>query len=636
MRIQLRLALAAIALFLCAPQGITAPLQDTDAPAAEIPLADSTIAANAADAAAAAIKDRESALAASLKASLDGRADTASAKVDVPQAEAADWQESIDRVMASVNGFVAGFFFYDLGGSSVTLEGFDPALAADPAALKSKVDELIALAEREGLDFSTSAVSLTVPRASAGADEMATLKAVRTGWPLAVLWLVLGAIFFTVRMGLVQLRFFGHAIAVTAGKYDDPNDKVEGEVTHFQALSAALSATVGLGNIAGVAIAISLGGPGATLWMILAGFLGMASKFTECSLGQMYKVKRPDGSVMGGAMYYLSTGFKEAGHKGIGRFLAVSFAILCVGGSLAGGNSFQVNQSLGALKETVPFFADNSWVYGLIMTAAVGAVILGGLKRIAETAEKIVPTMCTLYVLAAMYIIMNHASEVPAALGMIWEGAFNPAAGFGGLMGVLVMGFKRAAFSNEAGVGSAAIAHSAAHCEYPVREGIVALLEPFIDTIVICTMTALVIIMTGAYDPTVNGGMFAPYIESANGAGLTSKAFGSEVSWFPYLLSVAVVMFAFSTMISWSYYGERCWVWLFGDKSSRSYKILFLTFVFLGSVITAKQVLEFGDLMILGMAFPNVIGVIFLSGKVKKALGEYQEKLKSGEIKRHS
>ena len=495
--------------------------------------------------------------------------------------------------------------------------------------------ELVRRAEAEDFELSVAEVELTIPTHTAtGADRKATLTATDSGMPLAVLWLVLGAIFFTVRMGFVQLRALGHAVRVTRGDYDNPED--EGEVTHFQALSAALSATVGLGNIAGVAIAISIGGPGATVWMILAGFLGMASKFTECTLGQMYRRQRPDGSVMGGAMYYLSDGLKELGVGGIGRLLAVIFALLCVGGSLAGGNSFQVNQSLNALKETVPFFVEYNWMYGLIMTTLVAAVILGGLRRIASTAEKIVPTMCGIYVLAALTVIVLHASEVPAAIGTILSGAMTPAAGFGGLMGVLVQGFKRAAFSNEAGVGSAAIAHSAAKTEYPVREGVVALLEPMIDTIIVCTMTALVIVITGAYqgvDASGEATVFAPYLQDANGAGLTSQAFATTLSWFPYVLAVAVVLFAFSTMISWSYYGERCWVWLFGDQSSLSYKMLFLVFVFLGSVITAQQVLEFGDLMILGMALPNILGVVLLSGKVKRSLDGYMEELRSGKMK---
>lgn len=568
-------------------------------------------------------------LGAALKEHGGDRADNWVVKVDKPEDPPQGWEEKVDRVMKSVNTVIAKVFFYDVGGSGLGAEIDATAILTDPSKLPGLVDELVAKAEQEGYDLGRAVVTLTIPTHTAAVDaKTATMSAYKSGMPLAVLWLVLGAIFFTVRMGFIQLRALGHAVRVTKGDFDNPDD--EGEVSHFQALTAALSATVGLGNIAGVAIAISIGGPGATVWMIMAGFLGMASKFTECTLGQMYRKQRPDGSVMGGAMYYLSDGLKEIGLPGLGRVLAVLFALLCVGGSLAGGNSFQVKQSLGALSETVPLFAAYPWLYGLIMTTAVAAVILGGLKRIAQTAEKIVPAMCGVYVLAAISVIVLHASEVPSAIGLILSSAWTPAAGFGGMIGVLVQGFKRAAFSNEAGVGSAAIAHSAAKTEYPVREGIVALLEPMIDTIIVCTMTALVIVITGAYDPT--NAEFAPYIASANGAGLTSKAFGTTISWFPYVLSVAVVLFAFSTMISWSYYGERCWVWLFGDQSSLVFKGIFLLFAFLGSVISATQVLDFGDLMILGMALPNVLGVVLLSGKVKPALDDYMGKLKRGEL----
>ena len=355
--------------------------------------------------------------------------------------------------------------------------------------------------------------------------------------PIVVLWLVCGAIFFTLRMGFINLRGFKHAIKVTRGDYDDPNDP--GEISHFQALTSALSATVGLGNIAGVAIAVAVGGPGAVFWMVMAGFLGMSSKFVECTLGQKFRKTRDDGRVMGGAMYYLSEGLAEKGLGKLGAVLAVMFAVLCIGGSFGGGNAFQVNQSLNALQETVPWFADYRWVYGLIMTGLVGVVILGGIQRIATTAEKIVPAMCGLYVLACLYIMGSMIGDVPAAVGTIVSTAFSPEAGFGGLIGVLVQGFRRAAFSNEAGVGSAAIAHSAAKTDHPVREGVVALLEPFIDTILVCSMTGIVIVLTGAYQAEVGGVAteFAPYLGDSNGAGLTSQAFGSVVPWFPYVLS---------------------------------------------------------------------------------------------------
>ena len=447
------------------------------------------------------------------------------------------------------------------------------------------------------------------------------------GMPLVVAWLLFGAVFFTLQMRFVNLRLFRHAIDLVRGKYDDPDSP--GEVTHFQALSSALSATVGLGNIAGVAIAVGTGGPGAVLWMVAIGLLGMSSKFVECTLGQKYRQVRPDGRIMGGAMYYLSEGLKqERGMAGFGKVLAILFCLLCIGGSLGGGNSFQVKQSLDMVATVVPIFADSPWIYGLGMTIAVGIVIIGGIQRIASVADKIVPFMCGFYVLACLYILGTHLSEIPAAVGTIVDGAINPDAAFGGFIGVLVIGIKRAVFSNEAGIGSAAIAHSAAKVKHPVEEGVVALLEPFIDTVVVCSMTALVIVITGAYTDPAN----AELIASNQGGALTSAAMGSVVSWFPMLLSIAVVLFAFSTMISWSYYGERCWAFMFGDGSSMIYRIIFLCCTFLGSLVTATNILDFSDLMVLGMAFPNVVGVVLLSANVKKDLAEYERKLKSGEI----
>lgn len=455
---------------------------------------------------------------------------------------------------------------------------------------------------------------------------------VKVELPLVVVWLVLAAVFFTLAWRFVNFRLFGHAIQVVRGRYDNPAD--HGEVTHFQALASALSATVGLGNIAGVAIAISLGGPGATVWMIIAGLLGMSLKFTECTLGQKYRKIDANGRVSGGPMHYLRDGLARRGLGGLGIALSMLFTLFCIGGSLAGGNSFQVNQSLGILRAEVPFFAAHGWVYGLIMALLVGIVIIGGIKRIAQTAEKIVPAMCGIYLVAGTIVILGHVQHVPAAFGEIFRGAFSSEALYGGVIGVLVLGFKRAAFSNEAGVGSAAIAHSAAKTEYPVREGIVALLEPFIDTVVVCTMTALVIVISEVYQPN---GAHADLIAAKQGAALTREAFKSVdilgmATWFPYVLLVAVVLFAYSTMISWSYYGERCWTYLFGQKASLSYKILFLVFVVLGSIVSAGNVLEFGDLMILIMAFPNILGLYLLQGDVRKDLNEYESLLKSGRM----
>ena len=448
--------------------------------------------------------------------------------------------------------------------------------------------------------------------------------------PLAVLWLVMGSIFFTVRMGFINIRAFKHAILVTAGRYDNPEDA--GEVSHFQALTSALSATVGLGNIAGVAIAIALGGPGATFWMIAAGFLGMTSKFVECTLGQKYREVRPDGRVMGGAMFYLSRGLAKMGLGPVGSFLGFAFAVLCIGGSFGGGCAFQVNQSLNAVAESIEFLKDdgNRWIYGAVMTVAVGVVIIGGIRSIARVAEKIVPTMCGVYVLSCLAILLMNAGLIPDAIASIISGAFSNDALYGGFIGVLVTGFKRAAFSNEAGVGSAAIAHAAAKTEYPIREGVVALLGPFIDTVVICTMTALVIVITGAYDNP--DPMFAAARDGNQGATLTSLAMDSQITGFRYVLAIAVTLFAYSTMISWSYYGERCWAYIFGDGSSMVYRIIFLCFVFLGSIVSATNVLDFGDLMILGMAFPNVIGVVLLSGEVASDLKVYWQKYTNGEF----
>jgi AGCS family alanine or glycine:cation symporter len=446
------------------------------------------------------------------------------------------------------------------------------------------------------------------------------------GMPFIVAWLIVGAVFLTVRMGFINLRLLGHSVRILRGKYARPDD--EGEVTPFQALTTALSATVGLGNIAGVAIAVSIGGPGATFWMILAGLLGMTTKFTEATLAQTYREVRPDGHVMGGAMEYLSRGFSERGLPGLGYGLAILFCILTIGGSLGAGNAFQVSQSLSAVQQSIPWFNEYSWVFGVIMAFLVGIVIIGGIKRIAHVAEALVPTMVIIYLLAASWIILSNFGQVPAAFSAIISGAFSLEAGIGGLIGVIVQGFKRAAFSSEAGVGSAAIAHATAQSHYPVRQGIVALLEPFIDTVVICTMTALVIIITGVY----NAPEHAALVEGSQGAALTSVAFGSVISWFPMVLSICVILFAYSTMISWSYYGERCWSFIFGERGSMIYKITFVVFIIIGSVTHAGNILDFSDLLILAMAFPNFIALYMFSGKVKGMLDEYLGKLKSGEL----
>ncbi|MDX8401268.1 MAG: alanine/glycine:cation symporter family protein [Mariprofundaceae bacterium] len=446
--------------------------------------------------------------------------------------------------------------------------------------------------------------------------------------PFIVGWLVVGAVYLTFRFGFINLRMMGHALAILRGRYQSPEAK--GEVTPFQALSAALSATVGLGNIAGVAIAVSVGGPGATFWMIVAGFFGMTSKFTEVTLAQTYREFRPGGHVLGGAMEYLSRGFAEYGWARTGRALAVLFAVFCIGASMGGGNAFQVSQALGAVQNVLPFFAEYPWVFGVFMGGAVALVIIGGIRSIAHAAEAIVPTMVFIYLSACLFIILSNLDSLPAALAAIVTEAFHPTAVAGGMLGVLVVGFQRAAFSSEAGIGSAAIAHSAASVKYPIRQGFVALYEPFIDTVVICTMTALVIIITGVW----NAPEYHDLVAASKGAALTAKAFGSVIDWFPAVLSISVVLFAYSTMISWSYYGERCWTYLFGERFSMVYRIAFVMIVVLASLVSAGNILDFSDLLLLSMAFPNFIGLYLLQGKVAEQLREYLTKLKSGELDR--
>lgn len=441
--------------------------------------------------------------------------------------------------------------------------------------------------------------------------------------PIVVIWLVFGASYFTLKFRFINFRGMRHAVDLIRGRYDKPGD--EGEVSHFQALTTALSATVGLGNIAGVAIAVSIGGPGATFWMILAGLLGMASKFTECTLGVKYRRIDPHGEVSGGPMFYLSRLWKGSQFNAAGKVLAAVFAVLCIGGSFGGGNMFQANQAFAQLSGQIPSLEGKGVYFGIILAIFVGLVIIGGIKSIARVTEKIVPFMAAFYVITALIIIVMNITETGKVIHLILAGAFSPAAAKGGIVGVLVQGFRRAAFSNEAGVGSASIAHSVARTDEPVSEGIVALLEPFIDTVVICTMTAMVIIFTGRYEGF-----------DLDGSQLTSNAFGSVFSWFPFLLVIAIFLFAFSTMISWSYYGLKSWVYLFGSSKTIdiTYKTLFLVFTVIGSAISLNNVVAFSDMMILAMAFPNIIGLLSYTPEVKRDLDNYLHKVKSGEIKR--
>lgn len=456
--------------------------------------------------------------------------------------------------------------------------------------------------------------------------------------PFVLVWLIAGALIFTLYTGFVNIRAFGHAINVVRGKYDDPDDA--GEVSHFQALTAALSGTVGIGNIAGVAIAVSVGGPGATFWMIVAGLFGMTSKFVECSLGVMYRNYNVDGSVSGGPMYYLDKGFKEKGAAMgvVGKILAVLFAIACIGGSFGGGNMVQVNQAAQQFIDVTggkdSFIADSSWMFGAVMAIIVGIIIIGGIKSIARVTDKIVPFMVGIYVFGALVVLGYHYAEIPAAFGEIIGGAFNAEALYGGFIGVLIQGFRRAAFSNEAGVGSASIAHSAVRTDEPISEGIVALLEPFIDTVVICTMTALVIVITNYGGIGAEQAFLSDQSGDLDGITLTSSAFETVMAWFPPVLSFAVILFALSTMISWSYYGLKAWTYLFGENKTNEliYKAIFCVFVVIGSAISAKSVFDFGDAMIFAMCFPNVAGLYVLMPNVMRAYKDYMRRIKSGEI----
>nr|WP_243695783.1 alanine/glycine:cation symporter family protein [Rhodovulum marinum] len=460
-----------------------------------------------------------------------------------------------------------------------------------------------------------------------------------TSFPWIVLWLVVGACVFTVYFGLIQFRAFPHSIALVKGDYSDPNDA--GEVSHFQALATALSGTVGLGNIAGVAVAVGIGGPGATFWMILAGLLGMASKFTECTLGVKYRNEYPDGTVSGGPMYYMSKGFAERGLPG-GRILAVFFAVFCILGALGGGNMFQANQAHAQIANVVGDYP--GWITGIVLAGVVFAVIVGGLKSIARVTEKVVPFMGILYVLTALVIIGLNADKIGWAFGQVFAGAFTGLGVAGGMIGALIQGFRRAAFSNEAGVGSAAIAHSAVRTKEPITEGFVSLLEPFIDTVVICTMTALVIIITGQLiaDPETGryilneAGTAIQTVDGNSGVALTSAAFSSAFGWFQYILVLAVILFAFSTMISWSYYGLKAWTYLFGEGKVTEliFKVIFCIFVVIGAAASLGPVIDFSDAAIFAMAVVNIIALYVLMPIVKRELDSYLSRLKSGEIRK--
>lgn len=441
--------------------------------------------------------------------------------------------------------------------------------------------------------------------------------------PLIVCWLIFGACFFTVYLGFINIRGFGHAINVVRGKYTKPESA--GEITHFQALTAAVSGTVGIGNIAGVAITVSIGGPGAIFWLIVAGLVGMTTKFVECTLGVKYRQQNPDGTVSGGPMYYLRAGLAGRGFPSLGKFLGLFYAVSIIIGCLGIGNMFQSNQAYVQLLqvtggETGPL-QDRGWMVGIGLAVLVALIIIGGIKSIARVTSRLVPFMVTIYIVGALVVIAMNAANIPAAITSIFTGAFTPMGATGGVLGIMIIGFQRAAFSNEAGIGSAAIAHSAVATDRPMSEGFVGLLEPFIDTVVICTLTGLVIITT-----------FPPETFMASdlqGIELTTSAFQSNIPWSPVPLSIVALLFAFSTMLAWAYYGTKAWTYVFGESRGKefTFSMIFCVFIVIGAAVQLESILGIADALIFIMAIPNLVGLYILAPEIKRDLKAYFEEI---------
>lgn len=447
----------------------------------------------------------------------------------------------------------------------------------------------------------------------------------QTDVKLILLWLVSAALFFTVYLGFINIRYFKHAIDVLRGKYDTD---CEGQITRFQALSASLSGTVGLGNIAGVAVAISVGGPGATIWMILMGIFGMSTKFAEVMCAVKYRhhpdPERPD-RISGGPMYYLRDAFSNHNIPYLGAFAAGLFALCAIGGSIGGGNMFQANQAYQQLVNVTGgeagFLADKGWLFGLVLAFLVGVVIIGGIKSIASVASRLVPVMGGIYLLAGFIVIGIHYQNIPGALVLIWQEAFSMSAGFGGLIGVILIGVQRATFSNEAGLGSAAIVHATAKTDDAVSQGLVGMLGPFVDTVVICAVTALVIVISGAYAGS----------EGMEGVALTSTAFASGISWFPYVLALTVFLFAYSTMITWSYYGLKGATFLLGERRwvETGFKLIFCICIVIGASAKLDNIIAFTDAMILSMGIPNILGLYLLAPEIRRDVKAYISRIKA-------
>ena len=539
-----------------------------------------------------------------LKETVEKTAETVKTEAE-KAAEAAKPEEKEKTILSIVNGVINKALFFDVAGGKIQVDNVDKdGKPVDPAQPKKKVK-----------------------------------------LPFMVVFLAVGSIFFTIIYRFINFRMLKHSFDVVRGKYDNPDDK--GEISHFKALTSALSATVGLGNIAGVAIAIQGGGPGAVFWMMLISLFGMCAKFNSATLAQYFRKENSDGSISGGPMYYLELGFKEKGKVwgSIGICLAIMYAVFLMGGAIGGGNMFQGNQaqaavglSLKNLGVSADFINSDTfkYVFGFLMAGAAAAVILGGIKRIGNATSKIVPIMCGVYILASTYIILANISELGNSISLIFTEAFSAKAAFGGFLGVMITGVLRAAFSNEAGLGSASIAHAAAKTDEPVREGIVAMMGPIIDTVIVCFMTAMVVIITGKWSAKIDstGEALEP------GAIMTMDAFGSTLSWFPYILTICILLFAFSTMISWCYYGERGWIYLAdkftnnnGIKSVIVFRIVFIIFIVIGVVSNVADVVDFSNYMILSMAFPNILGSLFLTGFVWKKAKDYMDRYKAGKFK---
>ncbi len=443
------------------------------------------------------------------------------------------------------------------------------------------------------------------------------------GFPIIILWLLFGGIFLTLRMGLINLLGFQHALEIALGQYDRSQEDSNGEVTPFQALATALSASIGLGNIAGVAIAISIGGPGTVLWMTGYALLGMSSKFVGCTLGVKYRRVLPDGTVTGGPMYYLRDGLDKIGQAKLGQILSIIYGLAGIGTAMGAGNMFQANQSFAAVATVIPSLKSYDWAFGLILAGLVGLVIIGGISRISIVTSKLVPVMVSLYILGCLWVLGVNVAAIPGAFTLMVQEAFSPQAMEGGIVGVFVQGMRRSTFSNTAGLGVSAIAHSVSKTTEPIQEGIVAMLEPFIDTVIVCNLTALVIITTRTYGEAVGTGI--------SGSALAATAFGSVIDWFPLVLVGIISLFAFSTMITWCYYGEICWSYVLGEPSRIVFKVLFLICIFIGSIVNLGAVVNFSDMMLLTLAIPNLLGCLLLSRQVSHELQKYWQQLQKNQ-----